>query len=84
VWFDSPTVVRGSILETQFLVVHVKIFGLHHTGGRADPYFGLEIVSGTNADRYTPPPSLGGASGNSYNSYRKVADRVYEIYGSGT
>jgi len=81
VWYYSPKMVRGSIFETDFDVVHIKVFGLHRTGTRATPYFGLEVVSGTNGAHYTPRPSLGGASGNGYDTYRKVSDRVYEIYG---
>jgi len=81
VWYYSPKKVRGSIFETDFDVLHIKVFGIHRTGLHAYPYFGLEIVSGTNAARYTPRPSLGGASGNGYDSYRKITDRIYEIYG---
>ena len=81
VWFYSPIAMRGSVFETEFLVVHIKVFGLHRTGGSAIPFFGLDFVSGTNANQYTPRPSLGGASGNGYDRYRKVADRIYEIYG---
>jgi hypothetical protein len=81
VWFYSPSLMRGTIFGTDFLVVHVKIFGVHSTGSYAYPYFGLEFVSGTNAGRYTPTPSLGGVSGNGYDAYRKVAHRIYEIYG---
>jgi hypothetical protein len=81
VWYYSPKKVRGSMFATDFDVVHIKVFGMHHTGARAIPYFGLEVVSGTNAARYTPRRSLGGVSGNGYDSYRKITDSIYEIYG---
>jgi len=81
VWYDCPKMVRGTIFATEFDVVHIKVFGMHRTGLNAYPYFGLEVVSGTNAARYTPRPSLGGASGNGYDSYSKITDSIYEIYG---
>jgi len=40
VWFYSPSLMRGTIFGTDFLVVHVKIFGVHSTGSYAYPYFG--------------------------------------------
>jgi hypothetical protein len=66
--------------EPQFAVVRIKIFGLHSTGGHSIPYFGLEVVCGTNAESYRPQPARGGVSGNHYDSYDQVADRIYEIY----
>jgi hypothetical protein len=78
--FNSPSVPRGSSEEEEFLVVDIKIFGRHATGGHSSPYFGLEVVSGTNAENYTPHPRILGASGNNADSYRKVTNRIYEIY----
>ncbi len=83
VWFYSPKLLRqfNREKEAEFSVVHIKIFGMHRTGMKAYPYFGLEVVSGTNLDRYTPRPSEGGASGNGYDSYSKITDKIYEITG---
>jgi hypothetical protein len=78
--YYSPAALRGSSDETKVSVVHIKIFGLHATGGHSTPYFGLDVVSGTNADSYHPHPSSGGVSGNHYDTYRKVTDRIYEVY----
>jgi hypothetical protein len=78
--YYSPAALRGSSDETKVSVVHIKIFGLHSTGGHSTPYFGLEVVSGTNADSYFPHPGSGGVSGNHYDTYRKVTNRIYEIY----
>ena len=80
VWFDPPSLEGGSNWENEPFVVDIKIFGLHATGGDAYPYFGLEFVSGTNANRYTPH-LVEAASGNSYDSYRKITNRIYEITG---
>jgi hypothetical protein len=66
--------------EPQVTVVRIKVFGGHSTGGHSTPYYGLEVPCGEGADGYTPRPSRGGASGNRYTTYGKVADRVFEIY----
>jgi len=60
--------------------VRIRIFGMHSTGGHSTPYFGLEVACGTNAESYHPQPAHGGVSGNHYDSYEQVADRIYEIY----
>jgi hypothetical protein len=78
--FVPPKAVPGSSDESNFSVVHIKIFGIHRTGRTAIPYFGLDFVYPTNANSYIPRPG-GGVSGNSHDSYLKVADRIYEIYG---
>ena len=77
--FYSPKVLREFPGETQVPVVHIKIFGLHATGGHATPYFGLDVVSGTNGDAYKPAPSTA-ASGNCHDTYRKVTDKIYEVF----
>lgn len=66
--------------EPQVAVVRIKIFGGHSSGGHSTPYFGLEVVCSTNSGSYRPRPARGGASGNHYDSYHRVIDRVYEIY----
>lgn len=78
--FYSPTVLRGLKDEPQVAVVHIKIFGMHSTGGHSRPYFGLEVVSGPGAETYKPGSSPGGASGNRHRSYSPVTDRIYEVY----
>jgi hypothetical protein len=61
-------------------VVRVKIFGIHSTGGHSIPYYGLEVVCSTNAESYLPQPAHGGVAGNHYDSYKQVADGVFEVY----
>jgi hypothetical protein len=62
-------------------VICIRLFGIHSTGGHSQPYFGLQVVCGTNSPDYKPKsgPS-GGVDGNSHSTYRKVADGVFEIY----
>ena len=72
--------VRGYKDEPQIPVVRIKVFGIHSTGGHSIPYFGLEVVCGTNAASYRPQPAHGGVSGNHYDSYKRVTDTIYEIY----
>ena len=78
--FYPLSVLREFKIEPQVVVVRIKIFGMHSTGGHSTPYYGLEVPYGTGADEYKPRPSRGGVSGNRYSSFRKVADRVFEIY----
>ena len=78
--YYSPTVLSEFKEEPQVAVVRIKVFGLHSTGGHSTPYFGLEVVSGAGAETYKPRPSRGGVSGNHYDSYRIVTDRIYEVY----
>lgn len=80
VWYYSPAALRGMQDATPCSVVHIKVFGGHATGGHSTPYYGLEIISGTNADGYQPQPSSSGAIGNHYDSWREVTNRIYEIY----
>jgi len=66
--------------EASVSVVHVRVFGIHSTGGHSVPYFGLEVVCGPGHDRYLPKPHSNVALGNRYSTYSRVADSVYEIY----
>jgi hypothetical protein len=78
--FYSSAFLGDSRDEPQIPFVRIKVFGAHSTGGRSQPYFGLEVVCATNAESYRPEPSQGGAPGNRYNSYSRVSERIYEIY----
>ena len=64
----------------QVPVFRIKVFGVHATGGNSSPYLGLEVVCDPEAQNYRPRPSQGGADGNCYSTYRKVAEGIYEIY----
>jgi hypothetical protein len=77
--FIPPKILRGSGVDASFMVVQIKIFGMHRSGARAIPYFGLEVASGTNADSYAPRPKSA-ASGNSHDTYRKLTNWIYEVY----
>jgi len=78
--FYSPTVLKDFKDEPKVAVVHIKIFGMHSTGGHSTPYYGLEVVGGAGAQSYTPRPGRGGVSGNRHDRYRRVTDRIYEVY----
>lgn len=61
--------------------LEIRLFGMHSTGGHSTPYFGLEIVCGTNANGYHPHEgSTRGVTGNRHSTYREVEEGVYEIY----
>jgi hypothetical protein len=51
-------------------VVHIKIFGMHSTGGHSIPFYGLEVIPGQE----TSP------SQNSGFHYQKIIEGVYEVY----
>ncbi len=77
--FDPPSQVGGIKGEQQAAVVQIKFFGMHSTGARSTPYFGIEVVTGTNTEGYHPVSS-GGVSGNSYHGCTMVTDSIYEVY----
>jgi hypothetical protein len=58
-------------------VIHLKIFGMHSTGGHSTPYYGLDVICGKESTSHQPAPY---ASGNSHYHYRKIADSIYEVY----
>jgi hypothetical protein len=76
---QSEAFIRLDFMD-QVAVVRIKVFGMHSTGGHSTPYFGLEVMSGPDAESYRPRPSRGGVSGNGYRSFSAVTDRIYEIY----
>jgi hypothetical protein len=80
VQFYSPAVLQGFKDAPQVPVLHIRVFGIHSTGGHSIPYFGLAVACGTNAGSYRPSPSHGGVIGNRFDSYRQVTDTIYEIY----
>lgn len=62
-------------------VMQIRLFGMHATGGHSTPYFGLEVVCGTNNAEYHPNEgNSGGVSGNHHSTFKKVAEGIYEIY----
>ena len=75
--FYSPDIVSNDL---NVAIVRIKIFGIHSTGGNSFPYYGLEFVFGSNAHRYRPSPSDGGASGNGYSRFRPITNNIYEIF----
>jgi len=85
VMYWSPSVLRGRYINTEFSIVRINIISGHpNTGGRATPFFGLEVVCGTNADGYTPHQIIGvygdQAYNGSYHNYEKMTNGIYEIY----
>ena len=71
---------RNSQDAAPIAVVSIKIFGIHRTGGRPIPYYGLEVPCGPGAEDCQPRPSSQGASGNRHSSFRKLSERVFEVY----
>ena len=59
-------------------VLQVKMFGLLSSGGHSIPYYGLEVVLGSNVASYRPKKGVN-TDIHSW-SYRKVAEGVYEVY----
>jgi len=72
----SPSDLGSLYLKRSFSVVRIKMFGEYGTGRREIPSFWLEVVSGTNADGYTPH----GVYGVRYANYEKVTNWIYEVY----
>ncbi len=58
-------------------VVHLKIFGMHSTGGHSTPYIGVDVVVGPVGE--TSQPKLS-AAGHTSRHYSKLSDGVFEIY----
>jgi hypothetical protein len=65
-WFGSNVVVR------------ITIFGAHATGGRGQPWLGLDVLCETGTAY--PPQRLRSNIPLRYWNYRKVAEDVYEFY----
>ena len=79
VYYISPKLFGPQSDQPKIPLVRIKVFGMHSSGGRSTPYFGLEIVATASSEDYTPKARLA-ASGNGHVNYRKVSDGVYEIY----
>jgi len=62
--------------------VSIRIFGMHRTGGRDTPYFGLEVDTSTNSVDYKHGTGYdnGGVIGNYHSVAKQVAGGIYEIY----
>jgi hypothetical protein len=77
--FVSPKFLSNGPEEFRIPVVRIKLFGMHATGGRSTPYFGLEVVISPSSEGYTPK-ARPAASGNGHTNYRKVSEGVYEVF----
>ena len=84
VQYYSPGVLKRSYVKTEFSIVRINMFGYHRTGGRDTPFFGLEVVCGTNAGSYTPHQIVGvyggQVFGGNYDNFEKMTNWVFEIY----
>lgn len=60
-------------------VVHIKILGMHATGGHSTPYYGLDVICEPGTPAYAPNPAPT-ALGNSYFQYRKLAENICEVF----
>ena len=79
VYYLPPELVHGVSTEPQVTVVRMRIFGVHRSGWTAIPYFGLEVVVGPDYKAHRPIPH-GGVDGNCHHRFRRVTDRIYEVY----
>ena len=82
--YDSPGLLKRAGFKAQFSIVRINVFGSHRTGGRDIPFFGLEVVCGTNADGYSPL-SVVVTNGEQfytpyYANYEKMTNWIYEIH----
>lgn len=64
---------------TNINIIHLKVFGSAIPGKRPIPYYGFEVVFGTNAADYLPKPGSG-PMGEGFSAHRKLAENIYEIY----
>jgi hypothetical protein len=68
-------------IRCHFPIMHIRLFGIHSTGGHSIPYSGLEVVCNSNADGYRPQKGkTGGVDGNSHSRYRRVSEGIFEVY----
>ena len=77
--YFSPKLLGEHSHEPRTPVVRIKLFGMHATGGHSTPYFGLEVVTDSSTNVYTPK-ARPAASGNGFLNYQKVSEGIYEIY----
>lgn len=77
--FPSPEVPVGFNEKPNVDEVRIKFFGLHSTGGRSTPFYGIVIVGGPGSETYQPQ-SVHAASGNGHTNFRRIEDGIYEIY----
>jgi hypothetical protein len=62
--------------EGKLKVVHIRVFGMHRTGGHDTPFYGLDVACEPEPKDYQPQSSHT-VSGNSHFNYRKIADEIY-------
>ena len=88
-WRDAnlpPAILALKPLTVQYSrgygCVHIRIFGIHSTGGHSTPYFGLEVDTSINSTGYKHGTGYGngGVIGNHHSVAKQVADGIYEIY----
>ena len=64
---------------TSINIIRLKIFGNATPGRRPVPYYGFEVVFGSNAANYLPKPRSG-VLGEGFSTNQTVANNIYEIY----
>lgn len=67
------------------LVVEIKIFGMHSTGGHSTPAYWIFVLCNTNADTTSYVPSIvqsdaGYPYGHPRHHYRQITNNIFEIY----
>ena len=60
-------------------VVRIEIFGMHSTGGRGQPWLGLDVVCEPGLVEYSPR-RLRSTPPDKYWVYRKITNDIYEFY----
>ena len=74
-----PKFVQLLRLEGSNVVVRILIFGAHSTGGRDQPWRGLDVVCEPGVAIYRPD-HLRSTTSLGHWTYRKLTDDVYEFY----
>ncbi|MFM2296092.1 MAG: hypothetical protein RLZZ350_2505 [Verrucomicrobiota bacterium] len=75
-----PKFLKGQKDTPPVSVVHIKVFGIHSTGGHSTPYYGLAVVPIAEVENFHPQPPHDGASGNHYDTYTPITNGIYEVY----
>lgn len=73
-----PQEVRAYALDEQPFIARIKLFGMHMTGTRGVPYYGLWIICGPAAEGYTPELDFSGVTVTG--EIKKLTNSVFEVY----
>jgi hypothetical protein len=60
------------------MIMRMKFFGMHSTGSRGTPYYGLWIICSSNADNYVPKLDFGGNTVTG--KITLITNSIFEVY----